>query len=307
MTHAVRTPEEVLQGLPDFPFAAHYRELDGLRLAHLDEGEGSPVIFMHGEPTWSFLWRKVIPPVRDAGFRCLAPDLAGFGRSDKPTDIDWYSYDRHCAVTATLLEDLDLHGATVVVHDWGGPIGLRWAVEHSEQVARLVIMNTGLFAGRVSKGFMAWREFAERTPDMPIGRIMQSATSTELGDEVIAGYEAPFPTPESKAGAQRFPLLVPLSETDPGVSELLAVKDELSRWEKPALVAFSDLDPVFPFPQSGEQFTNLIPSAGEQVRIEGAAHFLQEDRGPQIVEAMLAAFGEPAPSTPAGNAPAATQ
>ena len=130
MTDAVRTPDEVLQRLPDFPFESHYREVDGLRLAHLDEGEGAPVIFVHGEPTWSFLWRKVIPPVRDAGFRCLAPDLAGFGRSDKPTDIDWYSYDRHAAMTATLLEDLDVRGATIVVHDWGGPIGLRLAVEH---------------------------------------------------------------------------------------------------------------------------------------------------------------------------------
>ncbi|MEA2225841.1 MAG: haloalkane dehalogenase, partial [Solirubrobacteraceae bacterium] len=130
MVDAARTADETLQDLPEFPFAAHYREVDGLRLAHIDEGDGAPVIFVHGEPTWSFLWRKVIPPVRDAGFRCIAPDLAGFGRSDKPTDIDWYSYDRHTAMTASLLEDLDLSGATIVVHDWGGPIGLRFAVEH---------------------------------------------------------------------------------------------------------------------------------------------------------------------------------
>ena len=130
MTEAVRTPEDALTGLPDFPFAPHHREVDGLRLAHLDEGQGAPVLFMHGEPTWSFLWRKVIPPVRDAGFRCVAPDLAGFGRSDKPVDIGWYSYDRHTATASALLEDLDLRDATVVVHDWGGPIGLRLAVEH---------------------------------------------------------------------------------------------------------------------------------------------------------------------------------
>ncbi len=122
-----RTADDALEGLPDFPFAAHYREVDGLRLAHIDEGEGAPVIFIHGEPTWSFLWRKVIVPVRDAGYRCIAPDLAGFGRSDKPTDVGWYSYDRHTALAATLLEDLDLQGATIVVHDWGGPIGLRLA------------------------------------------------------------------------------------------------------------------------------------------------------------------------------------
>ena len=125
MTEAVRTPEEALEGLPDFPFAARYRDVDGLRLAHVDEGEGAPVIFVHGEPTWSFLWRKVIGPVRDAGYRSIAPDMAGFGRSDKPTDIGWYSYDRHTAMTAGLLEQLDVRGATIVVHDWGGPIGLR--------------------------------------------------------------------------------------------------------------------------------------------------------------------------------------
>ena len=123
MSEVARTPPEALEGLPDFPFTPNYREVDGLRLAHLDEGEGAPVIFIHGEPTWSFLWRKVIPPVRDAGFRCVAPDLAGFGASDKPTDVGWYSYDRHVALAQTLLEDLDLRGATMVVHDWGGPIG----------------------------------------------------------------------------------------------------------------------------------------------------------------------------------------
>jgi haloalkane dehalogenase len=183
---------------------------------------------------------------------------------------------------------------TVVVQDWGGPIGLQWAVEHADQVARLVVLNTGLFTGRVSKGFMAWREFAERTPDLPIGLILQGATTTDLAPEVVAAYEAPFPTPESKAGAQRFPLLVPLTADDAGVPEMQATREALSRWDKPALVAFSDTDPVFPFPQAGEQFTELIPTAGEQVRIEGAAHFLQEDRGVEIADAMLAAFAAPA-------------
>ncbi len=191
------------------------------------------------------------------------------------------------------LEQIQLSDVTVVVQDWGGPIGLRWAVEHAEQVGRLVIMNTGLFTGRVSKGFMAWREFAERTPDLPIGTIMQGATTTELGPEILAAYEAPFPTRESKAGAQRFPLLVPLNAEDPGAREMAAVQDALSEWQKPALVAFSDTDPVFPYPRSGEVFAQLLPNAGEQVRIEGAAHFLQEDRGPQIVEAIIERFGSP--------------
>jgi haloalkane dehalogenase len=192
------------------------------------------------------------------------------------------------------LDQIDLDDVTVVVQDWGGPIGLRWAIDHADQVGRLVILNTGLFLGRVSKGFIAWRNFAERTPDLPIGMIMQGATTTDLAPEIVAAYEAPFPTPESKAGAQQFPLLVPLTPDEPMVADQLEVKDALSKWEKPALVAFSDGDPVFPYPKAGEQFTNLIPSAGEQVRIEGAAHFLQEDRGPEIVEAMLAASGQPA-------------
>src|SRR5919201_5339856 len=186
-----------------------------------------------------------------------------------------------------LLGGLELTDATVVVQDWGGPIGLRWAVENADLVARLVILNTGLFTGRVSKGFMAWRDFAERNPDLPVGFVIGGATATDLPDEVVAAYEAPFPTPESKAGAAQFPLIVPTSDDWPGASEMRAVMDELSRWNKPVLVAFSDQDPVFPFPRSGEAFTSVIPSAGEQVRIEGAAHFLQEDRGEVIAEEML--------------------
>ena len=173
MGKVTRTPEEALEGLPDFPFASHYREVDGLRLAHLDEGAGAPVIFFHGEPTWSFLWRKLIPPVRDAGFRCIAPDLAGFGRSDKPTDIDFYSYDRHSALAGTLLEDLDVRGATVVVHDWGGPIGLRLAVEQRERIDRLVILDTGLFTGH-QKMSDAWSRSATSSP---VPRICPSASS----------------------------------------------------------------------------------------------------------------------------------
>ncbi len=288
-----RTPDERFQGLAGYGYEPHYVEVDGLRLHHLDEGSGPTVLCFHGEPDWSYLYRHMLEALVAGGHRVVCPDLVGFGRSDKPTDQDWYSYNRHCEFATRHLDQVELRDVTVVVQDWGGPIGLRWAVEHADQVGRLVVMNTGLFTGRVSKGFMAWRDFAERTPDLPIGMIMQSATTTDLAPEVVAAYEAPFPTPESKAGAQRFPLLVPLSEEDPGVAEMLAVKDALSRWDKPALVAFSDEDPVFPFPQSGEQFTELIPSAGEQVRIEGAAHFLQEDRGPQIVDAMLARFGRP--------------
>jgi haloalkane dehalogenase len=288
-----RTPEDRFEGLPGYGYASHYVEVDGLRLHHLDEGSGPTVLCFHGEPDWSYLYRHMLDALVASGHRVVCPDLVGFGKSDKPTDRAWYSYERHVEHATRHLEQVELEDVTVVVQDWGGPIGLRWAVEHAEQVGRLVVMNTGLFTGRVSKGFMAWREFAERTPDLPIGTIMQGATTTELDAEVIAAYEAPFPTPESKAGAQQFPLLVPLSAEDPGASEMAAVQDELSRWQKPVLVAFSDNDPVFPFPRSGDVFTSLIPTAGEQVRIEGAAHFLQEDRGPQIVEEMLNAFGRP--------------
>jgi haloalkane dehalogenase len=288
-----RTPDERFENLAGYPYEPHYVEVDGLRLHHIDEGSGQTVLCFHGEPDWSYLYRRILDRLVAAGHRVVCPDMVGFGRSDKPTDQQWYTYERHVEHVTRHLDQVELNDVTVVVQDWGGPIGLRWAVEHADQVGRLVVMNTGLFTGRVSKGFMAWREFAERTPDLPIARIMQGATTTELGPEILAGYEAPFPTPESKAGAQRFPLIVPLTPEDPGAKEMLAVQQALSGWQKTALVAFSDKDPVFPYPQAGEVFTQLLPTAGQQVRIEGAAHFLQEDRGPEIAEAMLARFGEP--------------
>ncbi len=256
---------------------------------YLDEGDAAaePIVCFHGEPSWSYLYRKMLPPLVAAGRRVICPDLAGFGRSDKPTDFGWYSYDRHTAHVSVVLGGLDLREATVVVQDWGGPIGLRWATENAERVARLVIMNTGLFSGRVSKGFMAWRDFAEKNPDLPVGFVVQGGTATELPGEVVDAYEAPFPNPESKAGAATFPLLVPTAEDAPGAAEMKRVADELTRWEKPALVAFSDSDPVFPYPKSGQVFVDAIPGAGEQLRIEGAAHFLQEDRGERIAEAII--------------------
>lgn len=284
---AFRTPDERFEGLPGYDFEPHYAELHGLRLHWVDEGEGEPIVCFHGEPTWSFLYRKMVPPLVQGGYRVICPDYAGFGRSDKPTDRDWYSYDRHVELMSQLLGGLNLQDVTVVVQDWGGPIGLRWAMENADHVARLVILNTGLFTGRVSKGFLAWRDFAERNPDLPVGFVISGATATDVPEDVVAAYEAPFPTPESKAGAAQFPLLVPTSDEDEGAAPMRAVSDALSRWDKPALVAFSDQDPVFPFPRSGDVFTSLIPSAGEQVRIEGAAHFLQEDRGELIAEHML--------------------
>jgi len=282
-----RTPDQRFADLPGYAFEPHYAEVDDLRMHYVDEGEGDPVVCFHGEPSWAYLYRKMLPPLVEGGHRVICPDLVGFGRSDKPTDRGWYSYDRHTEQVSGLLAGLDLSEATVVVQDWGGPIGLRWAVENAQRVARLVVMNTGLFTGRVSKGFLAWRDFAERNPDLPVGFVVQGATSTELPDDVVAAYEAPFPTPESKAGAAQFPLLVPTEDGAPGAAEMLAVIEELREWDKPALVAFSDQDPVFPYPRAGEEFATMIPGAGEQVRIEGASHFLQEDAGERISEHIL--------------------
>jgi haloalkane dehalogenase len=276
-----RTPDERFSDLPDYEFEAHYADVDGLRLHYLDEGEGDPIVCFHGEPTWSFLYRKMIPPLAAGGHRVIAPDYAGFGRSDKPTDRSWYTYDRHVDLMTALLEQLDIEDATVVVQDWGGPIGLRWATENPERARRLVIMNTGLFTGQVNEAFMAWRNFAERNPDLPIGFVIQGATATDVPQEVIDAYEAPWPTAESKAGAAQFPLIVPIEETAPGAAEMGAARERLQEWEQPALVCFSDSDPIFT-PKAGQRFVDLIPGARDLVVIEGAAHFLQEDKGEQI-------------------------
>lgn len=286
-----RTPDERFEGLPDFPFEPNYEDVDGLRLHYLDEGSGDPVVCFHGEPTWCYLYRKMIGPLVESGRRVVCPDYPGFGRSDKPTDLGWYSYDRHVAYTSKLLETLDLNNVTVVVQDWGGPIGLRWAVENAGRVGALVVLNTGIFTGTVSKGFLAWRDFAEKNPDLPVGMVIQGATTTELTDEVVAAYEAPFPTTESKAGAATFPLLVPTSKDAAGAGAMGEVAAGLASWDKPALVAFSDSDPVFPYPKAGERFIEMIPTATEQIKIEGAAHFLQEDRGEQIAAEMVRFLG----------------
>jgi haloalkane dehalogenase len=292
-TEIFRTPDERFANLPGYDSAPNYVDIDGLRLHYLDEGprDGKPIVCFHGEPTWAFLYRKMIGPFVEAGHRVIVPDYAGFGRSDKPTDRRWYSYDRHVDLVTRLLGGLDLHDATAVVQDWGGPIGLRWAAENADQVGALAIFNTGLFTGRVSKGFMAWRDFAERNPDLPVGFVIQGATTTDLSPEIVAAYDAPFPTAESKAGAAQFPLLVPTAEDAVGATEMRAVTDALSRWEKPVLVAFSDQDPVFPYPRAGEAFVDLIPTVTEQVRIEGASHFLQEDRGEQLAAEVLKQLG----------------
>jgi haloalkane dehalogenase len=282
MTDAIRTPDELLADLPEFPFQPRFRQHDGLRLAHLDEGEGAPVVFIHGEPTWSFLWRRVIPPVLEAGYRCIAPDLPGFGRSDKPVSLEWYTYDRHTAALSSLLEELDLHDATVVVHDWGGPIGLRAAVEHPERIARMVILDTGLFTGRqrMTEAWTAFRDFVARTEDLPVGLLVRRACHRDPGDDVIRGYEAPFPSPDAKAGARAFPLILPTSPEMPGASEGQRVLEGLSGDQRPRLVLWADSDPVLPL-ETGRRFAQALGTEVHQV-IADAGHFLQEDAGPEI-------------------------
>jgi haloalkane dehalogenase len=282
MTETYRTPDERFADLPDFPYEPRYTEIDGLRLARVDEGEGPPVVFLHGEPTWSFLWRKVIPPVRDSGFRCIAPDLAGFGRSDKPLDFDWYSYDRHTAVVRSLVEDLDLHGVTLVMHDWGGPIGLRVAVEAAERVDRFAMMDTGLFTGhqRMTDAWIAFRDFVERTDDVPVSMLVRRACKTDPGDEVAAAYDAPFPTPESKAGARGFPLLIPTSSEMPGAEAGRRTLEALQQDRRPTLMLWADSDPVLP-PDVGQSFAAAIGRDAPQP-VENASHFLQEDAGEEI-------------------------
>ena len=282
MTEPIRTPDELLAGLPGFPFESAYREFDGLRQAHLDLGEGPPVLFLHGEPTWSFLWRNVIPPVRDAGFRCIAPDLLGFGRSDKPADIGWYTYDRHTASVAALVEELDLRDATVVVHDWGGPIGLRVAAEQPDRITRIVVLDTGLFTGRhrMNDAWMAFRNFVERTEDLPVGLLVRRACARDPGDEVIAAYDAPFPNAAAKAGARAFPLILPLTPDAPGAAASARVLEALRGDPRPKLFLWAESDPVIPL-ETGRRFAAALGGEIDHV-IAGASHFLQEDAGPEI-------------------------
>ncbi|MBT8194309.1 MAG: alpha/beta fold hydrolase [Acidimicrobiia bacterium] len=283
MTEVLRTPEEAFSGLPDYPFEPNYFEWNGIRMHYLDEGAGKPVVLFHGEPTWSFLYRKVIPPLVDAGYRCIAPDYVGLGKSDKPVDDAFYTFDMHTESVTALLTSLELTEATVVGQDWGGPIGLRFAVEHPEIVTRLVVLNTGLFSGHgsMSESWMAFRDWVERTPDLPVDLLMSRSEAHPWGADVLAAYGAPFPSVDHKAGIRRFPMMVPLQADHPGAAEMLGVREQLASWEKPAYVLFSTGDPIFST-RTGERLADLIPGAGPLDTINDAAHFLQEDRGEEV-------------------------
>jgi haloalkane dehalogenase len=240
------------------------------------------VVCFHGEPTWTYLYRKVAAPLLEADERVVAVDMPGFGRSDKPTDMGWYSYDRHTSHLAHLLETLDVRGATVVVHDWGGPIGLRVAVEHPSRIDRLVILDTGLFTGeqRMTDAWMAFRAFVERTEDLPISLLVRRACLHDPGDDVAAAYDSPFPDPASKAGARAFPLMLPLRPDEPGAAAGRRVLAALREDRRPTLMLWADADPVLPV-ATGERFARAIGREPPRV-VADASHFLQEDQGPLI-------------------------
>lgn len=274
--------------LPDYDFEPHWITVDDVAVHYLDEGDGRPVVLFHGEPTWSFLYRKLIPPLVAAGYRAIAPDYPGFGKSDKPRDPAYYTYDRHVEVMHTLVDRLELKRATAVVQDWGGPIGLRVAVERPQRFDRLVIMNTGLFSAHAapSDAFMSWRAFVDRTPDLPITMIMGNAAATSWDEAVYRGYEAPFVDVADKVGAHRFPLIVPLQPSDSGAAEMTEVRKALQAWTHPALVLFSTEDPIFS-PTVGERLATAIPGAGPIELIPNAGHFLQEDQGEMVAERIV--------------------
>lgn len=292
----VRTPDERFARLPDFDFGPQYVEIDDgeggtLRVHHLDEGppDAAPVLLLHGEPSWSYLYRHMIPVLVDAGHRVVAPDLVGFGRSDKPTERSDHTYARHVQwMQRALFDELDLRDVTVFGQDWGGLIGLRLVAAAPDRFARVVIGNTGLPTGHgaPSDAFLAWQKFSQETEDFPVGRIIDGGCTTDLPEDVIAAYDAPFPDDSYKAAARVMPALVPTSIDDPASADNQAAWKVLERFDKPFLLAFSDSDPVT---KGGDApFRAKVPGAQGQPHtiIEGGGHFLQEDRGPQLARVI---------------------
>lgn len=287
----LRTPDERFANLPGYPFAPHYVDVDGLRAHYVDEGPRAQgaVLMLHGEPSWSFLYRKLIPIVVAAGHRVVAPDLIGFGRSDKPTRREDYTYQQHIDWLRGTIERLDLREITLVCQDWGGLLGLRLVGEHPDRFARVVAANTFLPTGDRPPGdaFLAWRKFSQETPRFDVGRIVSGGCATALAPEVVAAYDAPFPDDRYLAGARQFPALVPISPDDPAAAANRAAWDTLRHWNKPFVTAFSDKDPITRNAQHVLQ--REIPGAqGQKHRtIEGGGHFLQEDRGEALAEVVV--------------------
>ena len=293
---AVRTPDQRFANLPGWPFQPRYLDVtDGeggsLRMHYVDEGpsETAPVLLLHGEPSWAYLYRKMIPIIADAGHRAITPDLIGFGRSDKPSEKSDYTFQRHVDWVTSLVVQLDLRDITLFGQDWGSLIGLRVAAENPDRFARIVIGNGGLTTGDQSPGeaFLRWQKFSQTSPQFDIARIIQGATVTTLPDEVVAAYDAPFPDDSYKAGARIFPSLVPTAPDDPAAPANRKAWDVLQKWEKPFLTAFSDSDPIT---RGGERvLQGRIPGAQGQphVTMEGAGHFLQEDKGEELAKVVV--------------------
>lgn len=287
----LRTPDECFADLPDFPFAPHYVEVDGLRVHHLDEGpaDAPVVLLLHGEPSWSYLYRWMIPVLVEAGLRAVAIDLIGFGRSDKPAAREDYTYQAHVDWTWAAIEAIGLTEITLVCQDWGGLIGLRLVGEHPERFARVVAANTTLPTGDQHPGeaFLAWQRFSQETKEFPVGTIINGGCVSDLTPEVIAAYDAPFPDDTYKAGARQFPTLVPTSPDDPAAAPNRAAWAGLRRFDRPFLCAFSDADPITR--GADAPLRKLIPGAAGQahVTIAGGGHFLQEDKGRELAGVVV--------------------
>lgn len=288
----LRTPDDRFENLPDYDFAPHYVEVDGLRMHYLDEGAGDEVILcLHGQPSWSFLYRHMIPPLAEK-HRVVTPDLIGFGKSDKPSELDDYTFTAHYNWLKGFVEALDLQNITLVCQDWGGILGLPLATDLDERFARLVIMNTGLATGDINMGeaFKQWQDMVRKVGrGLQIERVFEMSIMDEAHKtpEIIAGYTAPFPSNEYKAGAATFPLIMPTTPDADGAELSRTARDKLSQYSKPALVMFSDMDPIT---RGGERFLRkIIPTAKDQpeITIRGAGHFLQEEKGDEIAGHIL--------------------
>jgi haloalkane dehalogenase len=292
----LRTPDACFTDLPGYDFAPHYLMVDDteggqLRVHYLDEGpaEAPPVLLLHGEPSWCYLYRKMVPILVAAGHRVIAPDLVGFGRSDKPSRREDYTYQRHVDWMQSVIEQLKLKEITLVCQDWGGLIGLRLVAESPQLFARVVAANTMLPTGDHDPGaaFKSWQKYSQEVPEFPAGGIIKGATSTPLPPAVIAAYNAPFPEERYKEGARQFPLLVPISPDDPASEKNRAAWRALAQWQKPFLTAFSDSDPIT---AGGDKvMQKLIPGTRGQAHttIANGGHFLQEDQGEQLAEVVV--------------------
>jgi haloalkane dehalogenase len=291
----LRTPDASFASLPDWPYTPRYVEVAGVRIHYVDEGprDAAPVLLLHGEPSWAFLYRKMIPVLVKDGHRVVAPDLVGFGRSDKPDRREDYTYERHVGWMRDAIAQLDLRSITLFCQDWGGLIGLRLVAEDTGRFARVVASNTGLPTGdqHVPDAFRAWQAFSQNVPELPVGRILQSGCTRGLPPEAVAAYEAPFPEERYKAGARQFPMLVPTRPDDPASEANRRAWEALGRFDRPFLTAFGDSDAITR--GADAVFQKLVPGAAGQphVTVERAGHFIQEDAGPElagIVSAFIA-------------------